>query len=130
MGRWKIERNVPVPALLVQGGIALLLIAVAPLLFGTGGVEAMVAYTAPVFWFFFFLVGISVIVLRTWDPASERPFRLPFYPLTPFLFAVACLYMFFSAIAYAGIGSLLGVAVLLAGIPVLALEESKAAKNS
>jgi hypothetical protein len=38
--------------------------------------------------------------------------------------------MFFSAIAYAGIGSLLGVAVLLAGIPVLALEESKAAKNS
>jgi amino acid transporter len=119
MGRWKAASSVPVPALLVQGAISLLLIVGAPLLFEEGGVEAMVAYTAPVFWFFFFLVGLSVIVLRSGDPDTVRQFRTPLYPLPPILFCVVCLYMLFSAITYAGAGSLLGVGVLLAGVPLL-----------
>jgi len=119
MGRWKTSTSVPGVALLVQGGISLLLIVVAPIFFEEGGVEAMVAYTAPVFWLFFFLVALSVLILRAWDAGTDRPFRVPLYPLVPVLFAVACLYMFFSAIAYAGLGSLFGVAVLLLGVPLL-----------
>ena len=120
MGGWKARSSVPLAGLLVQAGISILLIVLAPIVFEGGGVEAMVAYTAPVFWFFFFLVGFAVLILRAWDPAAERPFQVPLYPLTPFLFAVVCLYMFFSAIAYAGVGSLFGVLVLLAGVPLLA----------
>jgi APA family basic amino acid/polyamine antiporter len=125
MGRWQAKSSVPLPALLVQAAISVLLIVVAPILFEAGGVEAMVAYTAPVFWFFFFLVGFAVLILRTWDPGAERPFQVPFYPLTPLLFSVVCLYMLFSAIAYAGVGSLLGVAVLMVGVPLLALMRSR-----
>jgi basic amino acid/polyamine antiporter, APA family len=119
LGKWRTGSNVPAAALIVQGVITIGLIALAPLVFKEGGLEAMVAYTAPVFWFFFFLAGMSVLVLRWWDPRRERPFRVPFYPLTPFLFCGFCLYMLYSAIAYAGAGSLVGVAVVLAGVPVL-----------
>lgn len=121
MGKWKASSSVPVAALVVQGAISLLLIGIAPLLFEERGVEAMVAYTAPVFWFFFFLTGMAVLVLRWWDPETPRPFHVPLYPLTPFIFCGACLYMLYSAIAYAGAGSLVGVAVLLAGVPIIFL---------
>jgi len=119
MGIWNERRGVPAAGLLVQGGIALLLVVLAPLVFEEGGLEVMVAYTAPVFWFFFFLAGLSVIVLRRRDPAAERPFRVPLYPLTPLVFCAVCLYMLRSSVLYAGNGSLVGVAVVAAGLPIL-----------
>ena len=120
LGKWNAGRQVPARALILQGLITLGLILLAPLVFEEGGLEAMVAYTAPVFWFFFFLAGMSVLVLRCWDPGRERPFRVPFYPLTPFVFCGTCLYMLYSSVAYAGAGSLVGVAVVIAGVPFLA----------
>ena len=54
------------------------------------GFEAMVEFTAPVFWGFLFLVGVSVFVLRARDRDAERPFRVPLYPLTPAVFCAAC----------------------------------------
>jgi basic amino acid/polyamine antiporter, APA family len=126
MGGWNASSSVPAPALLVQASIGLLLIVLAPLIFQDGGVEAMVAYTAPVFWFFFFLAGMAVLVLRWWDSERPRPFEVPLYPLTPFLFCGVCLYMLYSAIAYAGAGSLVGLAVLLGGAPFIALRHRHA----
>jgi amino acid transporter len=116
LGRWDGRRGVPVNALLVQAAVALLLIA-----FGSAarsGFEAMVEYTAPVFWLFFFLVGLSLIVLRRKEPAAVRPFRVPFYPWTPLIFCAICLYMVWSSLVYAGPGALVGVVVLMAGIPL------------
>jgi amino acid transporter len=81
----------------------------------------MVAYTAPVFWLILFGTGAAVMVLRRRDPDSERPFRVPLYPVVPLLFCGVAAYMLYSSVAYAGRGALLGVAVMLAGIPVLAL---------
>ena len=43
-------------------------------------------YTAPVFWLFFLLVGVSLFVLRRRDPDLPRPFRVPLYPVLPLLF--------------------------------------------
>lgn len=130
LGKWNGSKDGPVAALLLQGGITLGLILLAPLVFEEGGLQAMVAYTAPVFWFFFFLAGMSVLVLRWWDPRRERPFRVPLYPLTPFIFCGACLYMLYSAVAYAGAGSLVGVAVVLAGVPFLVLNRSHGSPQS
>ena len=81
----------------------------------------MVEYTAPVFWFFFFLVGLSVIVLRIKEPNIARPFRAPLHPLMPLAFCASCLYMLQASIAYTGVGSLVGVAILLLGLPVFFL---------
>ncbi|GAB1540188.1 amino acid permease [Scytonema sp. NUACC21] len=117
MGRWKSRSNAPTNALLVQGAITLLLV-----ILGTmtrKGFETMVDYTAPIFWFFFLLSGLSLIVLRVREPQVERPFRVPFYPLTPLLFCLLCSYLLYSSLAYTGIGAIMGVVVVLAGIPLL-----------
>ena len=123
LGRWQESRSTPVNALVLQGVIALVLVAL-----GTGtrsGFEMMVEYTAPVFWFFFLLVGISLFILRRKDPQIFRPFRVPFYPFTPLLFCAVCVYMLQSSLAYTGKGALIGLCVLLTGIPLLLLKSTR-----
>jgi basic amino acid/polyamine antiporter, APA family len=117
LGYWKQGSNTPVNALLLQGAIALGLVAL-----GTGtrsGFVMMVDYTAPVFWFFFLLVGLSLFVLRYREPQVFRPFRVPFYPLTPLLFCMVCSFMLYSSLTYTGRGALFGVVVLTVGLPLL-----------
>ena len=116
IGRWREGANSPVNALIVQGAIALVLV-----LIGSqqrSGFQTMVEYTAPVFWFFFFMVGLSVIVLRIREPNVNRPFRTPLYPILPLLFCASCFYMLRASLAYTGIGALVGLVVLVSGIPV------------
>lgn len=79
------------------------------------GFGAIVEYAAPVFWFFFLLVGIALFVLRRTEPNAERPFRVPLYPLTPILFCLTSLYLLYSSLAYTGAGALVGAGVLIAG---------------
>ena len=100
-------------AILLQGAIALVLVGSAT---RPGGFEAMVAYTAPVFWLFFLLTGVSLFVLRRRDPAAARPFRVPFYPATPALFCATCAFLLWSSLVYAGPGAIAGVAVLATGL--------------
>jgi basic amino acid/polyamine antiporter, APA family len=117
LGRWDARGGTPTNGLILQGIIALALV-----LFGglaRSGFEAMVAYTTPVFWFFFLLATTSLLVLRQRDPDVPRPFQVPLYPLTPILFMAVCAYMFYSSIRYAGVWSLIGLAVLAAGAPLL-----------
>lgn len=116
LGRWRKTRNTPTNSLLVQGGIALALVLIGTLT--RKGFETMVEYTAPVFWFFFFMVGLSLIILRVKDRDVKRPFRTPFHPVLPIAFCASCLYMLQASVAYTGNGALVGVAVLLAGVPV------------
>ncbi|HYP53693.1 MAG TPA: amino acid permease [Pyrinomonadaceae bacterium] len=117
LGRWHERANTPTNALLVQGVIALALVFAGTV--ARQGFATMVEYTAPVFWLFFLLTGLSLIVLRYREPNAERPFRVPLYPLTPLLFCAACAYMLQASLAYTGAGALAGVVVLLAGVPVL-----------
>jgi basic amino acid/polyamine antiporter, APA family len=117
LGHWKSRTNTPKNALLVQGAITLALILLGS--FTRQGFTTMVDYTAPVFWFFFLLSGVSLFILRTKEPQTPRPFRVPFYPLTPILFCLICGYLLYSSLVYTGIGAAFGVAVVVAGIPLL-----------
>lgn len=123
LGVWHEHRGTPKRAFLLQGVIALVLVGFGAL--ARSGFEAMVAYTAPVFWLILLGTGASLLVLRRRDPTTERPFRVPLYPLTPLLFCGIAGYMLHASVAYAGRGALLGLAVVLAGIPVLALARSR-----
>ncbi|MFN6569366.1 APC family permease [Dendronalium sp. ChiSLP03b] len=117
MGRWQQRPSTPSQALLLQAAIALALV-----LLGTltrKGFETMVDYTAPVFWFFFFLSGISLLVLRKREPEILRPFSVPFYPITPLLFCAVCGYLLYSSLVYTNVGAIVGVLVVAAGIPLL-----------
>ncbi len=119
LGRWHPVTRTPVNALLTQGVMALALVALGGLT--RNGFETMVEYTAPVFWLFLFLTGVALFVLRRRDPDRPRPFRVPFYPLTPLAFCVSSGYLVYSSLAYTGLGALVGVAVLAAGTLGLAL---------
>ncbi len=66
-----------------------------------GGIYDLVTCTAPVFWLFFFLTGCSLFVLRYKDAGRERPFRVPLYPIIPFLFVASCGFMLYRSTLYA-----------------------------
>ena len=119
IGKWGSNSTTPANAFIVQGGIAVALILIGA--YAKSGFVMMVEYTAPIFWFFFLMVGISLLILRKKEPATIRPFRVPLYPITPILFCGFCIYMLQSSIAYTGIGALIGIGVLLAGVPIIIL---------
>lgn len=127
LGKWSDRGNTPTNALLVQGAIALTLVFLGGLVHeGREGFETMAAYTSPVFWFFFLLSGVALFVLRRKEPNIPRPFSVPGYPLTPLIFCLICAYMLQSSLTYAtsisySIGAIVGVGVLLVGIPLLLL---------
>jgi amino acid transporter len=99
MGGWHAARGVPVTSFIVQWVISIALVGFGAL--QHDGFEAMVEFTAPVFWSFLLLVGLALFVLRARDGAAERPFRVPLFPLTPLLFCAACAWLAWSSIAYA-----------------------------
>ncbi len=144
LGRWNDGVSTPVNALLTQGAIALVLVLLAS--FTPDGFQTMVAYTAPAFWLFFTLTGISLFLLRRQRnkqsvtggaaPLERGPdgirsarepdsYRVPFYPVTPLLFVAASAYMLYSSFNYAmsldpgSIGAMVGIAMLASGVPVL-----------
>jgi basic amino acid/polyamine antiporter, APA family len=124
LGVWDRKRGTPVNALRIQCAAALLLVLAGA--WSGSGFKAMVEFTAPVFWLFFLLAGISLFVLRAREPHLPRPFRVPLFPLLPALFCAMCAYMLWASLSYVYNQSLggwnaawVGVAVLLAGTILL-----------
>lgn len=137
--RWDPRLNTPVWSLASSGAVALAMIFVLGTDAGRnlidavvttvglpaipwgkygGGFETLVASTAPVFWTFFFLTGVSLVVLRIRDPQTPRPFKVPLYPLEPILFCGTSLYMLYRSLLWAGPLSLVGLIPLASGIPL------------
>lgn len=117
LGRWHGPSGSPRNALVAQGAVALLLVLAGA--FVRDGFQLAVEYTAPVFWFFFLLAGLSLFVLRQREPDRPRPFRVPGYPVTPALFCLANAYLLWSSVAYTGWGALVGVAVVAVGVVLI-----------
>lgn len=124
LGRLSGPKATPRNALLVQCAIAIALIVA-----GAGardGFKAMVEYTAPTFWAFLFFVGLALFQFRSRDPGHPEAFRVPLYPLPPLIFCAMCAYLFYSSVMYTGIGALVGLAILAAGVPVYWLGRGRA----
>ncbi len=117
VAEWNDRGRAPANGLILQGVVALGLVGLGAA--SRDGFQAMVDYTAPVFWSFLLLVGLSLIILRRREPGRTLPFRVPLYPLTPLLFCTTCVYMLYSSLAYTGVGALVGLAVVAAGVPLL-----------
>lgn len=123
LGQWQGRSSAPIQAFLLQGVISLALV-----MLGTitrKGFETMVEYTAPVFWFFFLLSGISLMVLRYREPARPRPFQVPFYPIIPLIFCAVCGYLLYSSVAYTGLGAIAGILMGSLGVPFLWIERHR-----
>lgn len=135
LGVWDQKRGAPVNALRVQCLVAVLLVLVGA--WSGSGFKAMVEFTAPVFWLFFLLSGISLLVLRVREPETARPFRVPLFPLLPLSFCAICLYMLWASLSYVYSKSLggwnaawIGVAVLAFGYVLLLLLRAPPARRA
>jgi amino acid transporter len=127
IGQWHGTRHVPVVAFLVQGAIALALIAFGAL--QKDGFSAMVEFTAPVFWFFFLLTGIGLFVLRFREPHVARPFKVPLYPILPIVFVITCGYLFYSSVTYAQSQQAVHITYWVMGLGVAAWALMRAIKG-
>ena len=117
IGRWDQASGSPRNALVVQGAIALALVA-----FGAiqkTGFKGLVEYSLPVFWGFFMLTGIALFVLRRREPNVPRPFRVPLYPVLPAVFVAVCAWLLYKSLEYHRTHALWGLAVLAVGAVVM-----------
>ena len=101
--------RVPVLAIIVQG-VAAAIIAVS----GTYG--QILSYVVSVDFIFFGLTGAALFVFRR--RAEPNPgFSAPGHPLTTGLFVIACFLVVFATVWNSPVNSLIGFAILLAGVP-------------
>jgi amino acid transporter len=82
------------------------------------GFSTLVVRTAPVFWFFFLLTGLSLFILREQNKSLTRPFSVPYYPIVPLIFCNACAWMLYQAVDYVKWHALFAVVIVLLGIPL------------
>ena len=127
LGKWNYKTSGPVNAFLVQGVISLALVSLG--IFTRSGFEAIVEYTAPVFWLFFLSCGIALFILRKKHPDTARPFRVPLYPVLPLIFCLSSAYLLYSSLMYTGLGALVGIAVLAVGVIMLFIFRNRADKK-
>ena len=83
----------------------------------TGTFEQLLTYVVFIGWIFYALGAAAVIALRIKRPDAVRPFRVPFYPLTPVLFVLAGAVIVLNTIVTQPVHSAIGIAVVLAGAP-------------
>lgn len=149
LGRWNAAVGAPIWSLLIQGVICLLMIGSVGTALGreyvdkamnavfevsmpwerNDGFATLVSGSAPVFWIFFLMSGLSLFALRQRDQDIERPFTVPIYPLLPLIFCGTCGYMLYSAIDYAKWLSLIGAVPLAIGIPLYWISRERPGLN-
>jgi APA family basic amino acid/polyamine antiporter len=128
LGRWDERSGSPRVAMLVQGVIALGLVAFGAI--QNAGFKGLVEYSLPVFWGFFLLVGVALFVLRRKEPNAPRPFRVPGYPLIPLIFIGVCGYLLYSSLAYHGTHAMVGLGVLAIGGLILLVARPRPAGSA
>jgi APA family basic amino acid/polyamine antiporter len=132
LGRWDDTRGIPKAAVWAQGAMSLALVGLGAMT--RNGFATLVDYTAPAFWVFMTLSGVALMLLRHRRPDAPRPFRTPFYPLTPLLFCSANLFMLWSSVSYVAtlparkLGLFSGAIVTLLGLVSIVLLERRAIK--
>jgi amino acid transporter len=119
LGFWHETRGTPPAAVIAIATVALLLVGLGA--WTRNGFSTMVDYLTPVYWGFLALSGAALIVLRRRFPDLPRPFLVPWYPWLPLLFIASSLYVLYSSLVYVRLGAIVGVAVLAAGLLLLAL---------
>jgi len=89
----------------------------------TGGYEHLITMSQFANWIFFTMVVLSVIVLRRTHPEWPRPYRATGYPYTVVVFVVVSIAFVVNTLIASARSSLLGLILLVIGIPVYRLSK-------
>jgi APA family basic amino acid/polyamine antiporter len=84
----------------------------------TGTFEQLLTYVVFAGWIFYALGAMSIFVYRRRRPVLPRPFSVPGYPVTPLLFVLAAAAIVVNTIVTQPGRASVGIAVVLAGVPV------------
>ncbi|MBN1521720.1 MAG: amino acid permease [Candidatus Aureabacteria bacterium] len=93
-------------------------------------VDSLGFYTAGVYWYFFALVVITLIIIRTKLTNVEIPYKVPFYPLSPIVFLIVSGILIWGAFDYKPFETLVGISLLTVGIPLYYLMHFNRPENS
>jgi APA family basic amino acid/polyamine antiporter len=104
------KTRVPIVAIVLQGAAAAI-IAVS----GTFG--QILSYVVSVDFIFFGLTGAALFVFRRRDPDQQVKFKVPGHPFTTGFFVLACWAVVVATVVNDTRNSLIGYAILAAGIP-------------
>ena len=80
-------------------------------------------------WIFFGLTALALIVLRRTQPGAPRPYRAWGYPIVPALFFLVSAAVVINVLVSSPLKSLIGAAIILAGLPLYALSGRKGNGN-
>jgi APA family basic amino acid/polyamine antiporter len=103
----------PAVSISAQAAFAILLVL-------TGSLDALANYVGFAITLFLGLAVAAVFVLRSREPNAPRPFKALGYPVTPAIFTLASLAIVLNAFYADPRRTLIGTAIILAGIPVYA----------
>jgi len=134
LGQWHSRTGTPVPALLVQGILAICLIV------ALGSFVDTIIYAAPAVYSFYMATTLSLIVLRFREPGVDRPYRVPGYPIVPLVFCGVCALLIYKSVQYAVLPAPMGLGkpwivavpfvVLSLGLPIYWLSRSRPASRA
>jgi len=102
--------HVPINAILLQGAAAIIVA-----LSGTYG--QILSYVVSVDFIWFGLTGAALFVFRHRLPGRDGGFRAPGHPVTTGLFVAACALVIVATVVSQPVNSMIGFAIVLAGIP-------------
>jgi APA family basic amino acid/polyamine antiporter len=131
LGRASARTGAPLPALLVQGLVAMGLLA-------AGTFDRLLTFTMFAIVAFSMLTVGAVFVLRVRAPDAPRAFRVPGYPVVPALFVLVNGWLLLSVVMHGTAEALKGAAIVATGIPAYlafrarlrAVEEKKVVDDS
>jgi basic amino acid/polyamine antiporter, APA family len=108
VGKVDEKTRVPVVAIALQGLVAIVIAL-------SGTYEQILGYVVSVDFIFFGLTGIALFLFRRKTASAE--FRTPGHPVTTLLFTAACWLIVAGTVARETTNSLIGFAILAAGLP-------------
>jgi len=117
LGRWSERTGTPVRALIVQGGLAVVLI------LALGSFIDTVMYTAAAVYLFYLATSVAVIVLRFKDRSTPRAYKATGYPVTTVVFCLVCLFLIVASVQYRPWIALAAGLLILLGVPAYWLSE-------
>ncbi|MBV8544853.1 MAG: amino acid permease [Acidobacteria bacterium] len=111
VGRISAKTHVPVVAIALQGIVAIVITL-------SGTYEQILGYVVSTDFIFFGLTGLALFIFRRRQPPAG--FRTPGHPVTTAIFTISCWIVVIATIAKSPVNSLIGFAILAAGLPAYA----------